>query len=65
MIEAALRIEAGMTGAQVAKEVTALTPYSHASFVMDTLEFMKAGGRCSALTAAGANLLNLKTLYRS
>ena len=32
----------------------------HASFVVDTLEFLQAGGRCSALAAMGANLLNLK-----
>ena len=30
------------------------------SFVLDTLEFLKAGGRCSALAAFGANLLGLK-----
>ena len=30
------------------------------SFVLDTLEFLKAGGRCSALAAFGANLLSLK-----
>ena len=30
------------------------------SFVLDTLEFLKAGGRCSSLAAFGANLLSLK-----
>ncbi len=30
------------------------------SFVIDTLEYLKAGGRCSPLVAMGANLLNLK-----
>ena len=30
------------------------------SFVLDTLEFLKAGGRCSAVAAFGANLLGLK-----
>lgn len=32
----------------------------HASFIVDTLEFLAAGGRCSAVTAFGANLLNIK-----
>jgi len=31
-----------------------------ASFVIDNLEFLYKGGRCSALAAFGANLLNLK-----
>lgn len=30
------------------------------SFVIDTLDYLKAGGRCSPLVALGANLLNLK-----
>jgi fatty acid-binding protein DegV len=30
------------------------------SFVLDTLEFMRKGGRCSAVTALAANLLRLK-----
>lgn len=37
-----------------------IRPRCHASFVLDTLEFMKAGGRCSSVAAFGANLLNLK-----
>ena len=36
------------------------TPYSHASFILNTLEFMRAGGRCSAVAAFGANLLGIK-----
>ena len=30
------------------------------SFVLDTLEYLRKGGRCSALAALGANLLSLK-----
>ena len=33
---------------------------SPASFILDTLDFMRAGGRCSTLAAVGANLLSLK-----
>lgn len=32
----------------------------HGSFVIDTYQFLKAGGRCSAMAAFGANLLNIK-----
>lgn len=59
-IEAAERIAQGMPAKQVAEEVTALNQNNHASFVLDTLEFLRAGGRCSALAAFGANLLGLK-----
>ena len=59
-IEAAERISQGMPAKQVAEEVTALNQKNHASFVLDTLEFLRAGGRCSALAAFGANLLGLK-----
>ncbi len=59
-IEAAERIAKGMSAKQVAEEVTALNQKNHASFVLDTLEFMRAGGRCSAVTAFGANLLGIK-----
>lgn len=52
--------EAGMDAAGIAKTIEELVPKSHASFVLDTLEFMAAGGRCSAVLAFGANLLKLK-----
>jgi len=60
VIEAAERIAKGMSAKQVAEEVQALSKNTHASFVIDTLEFLRAGGRCSALAAFGANLLGLK-----
>ncbi len=59
-IEAAERIAKGMSAKQIAEEVTALNQNNHASFVLDTLEFLRAGGRCSALAAFGANMLGLK-----
>lgn len=60
VIEAAKRIAAGMPASEVAKEVQALTGKSHASFVVDKLNYLRAGGRCSALAALGANLLSIK-----
>ena len=60
IIEAGERIAAGMSGAEVAEAMKAITPNCHASFILDTLEFMRAGGRCSTIVAVGANLLALK-----
>lgn len=41
-------------------EVQAYTEKVEASFLLDRLEYMVKGGRCSAAAALGANLLNLK-----
>lgn len=60
VLEAAERIAKGMSAEQIQREVASLTAKSHASFILDTLEFMHAGGRCSMVTALGANLLHLK-----
>ena len=59
VIEAAERIAQGMDGRQIQQEVNALRPYAHASFVLDTLEFLHAGGRCSSVAMLGANLCNM------
>ena len=58
--EAGERIKTGMPAEQVAKEVSALTQDTRASFILDTLEFMRAGGRCSSIAQIGATLMNLK-----
>ncbi len=60
VIEAGERIKAGMPARQIAEEVSALRSKTHASFILDTLDFMRAGGRCSTVAAVGANLLSLK-----
>lgn len=60
VIEAAQCIEKGMSAAQTAEYVRSVAAKSHASFIMDRLDFMRAGGRCSTITMLGANLLNLK-----
>ena len=60
VLEAGERIRAGMPAGEIAKEMQAIVPHCHASFILDTLEFMKAGGRCSSVVAFGANLLSLK-----
>ncbi len=58
--EAGERVKKGLDAEQIVQEVTALVPYTRASFILDTLEFMRAGGRCSSITQIGAALMNLK-----
>ena len=38
----------------------ALAPKVEASFLIERLDYMRKGGRCSAVAALGANLLHLK-----
>lgn len=59
-IEGAERAAEGMPAQQIAQHLTALTAKVQTSFVLDTLEFMRKGGRCSGVAALGANLLKLK-----
>lgn len=50
----------GLPAAEIAEELRRLAPLSDTSFVLDTLQFMWKGGRCSGVTALGANVLKLK-----
>lgn len=60
VIEAGEMIRKGMSAPEIVQELQALIPKCHASFILDTLDFMRAGGRCSTVVAVGANLLGLK-----
>lgn len=44
----------------IVEKLNAYTPRIEASFLLDQLQYMVKGGRCSAAAALGANLLNLK-----
>ncbi len=59
-IEGAERAQEGMAAAEIAARLSALTEKVDTSFVLDTLEFMRKGGRCSGVAALGANLLHIK-----
>lgn len=50
----------GKSAYEIAEECQRLVNNVDASFVIDSLEFLHKGGRCSALAAFGANLLQLK-----
>ena len=51
---------AGMEAADIVAKCNELAPCVDASFIIDSLEFLHKGGRCSALAAFGANMLSLK-----
>lgn len=59
-IEGAECAARGMAAAEIAEHLRSLTDKVDTSFVLDTLEFMWKGGRCSGVAALGANLLHLK-----
>ena len=50
----------GKSAQEIYEECTALTPRVDASFVIDKLDYLVKGGRCSSVAALGANLLKLK-----
>ena len=51
---------AGHTAEEIQRACTDLAPWVEASFVIDRLDYLYKGGRCSALSAFGGNLLKLK-----
>ena len=53
-------VNQGLSAKEVYEEVLKLIPNVDASFVIDSLEYLHKGGRCSTLAALGANLLKLK-----
>ena len=57
---AEMAAEGKLTAAEIADVLNEKKAKLDVSFVLDTLEYLKAGGRCSALAAFGANLLGLK-----
>ena len=59
-IEAAECRDRGMSAEEIARHLDELKDKVDTSFVLDTLEFMWKGGRCSAVASLGANLLKLK-----
>ncbi len=50
----------GKSAEEIARSCESLAEYVDASFVIDNLEFLHKGGRCSALAVLGANVLQLK-----
>ena len=60
VLEACDMAEKGMSGAEIKKVLDEeIIPRVETSFVLDRLDFMAKGGRCSSVAALGANLLQL------
>lgn len=60
ILEAAKCRDEGMSAAEIAVHLETLIPKMETSFVIDTLEFLWKGGRCSGVAALGANMLKLR-----
>jgi len=60
VLKAAELAESGMDAAQIAKTLQETVDKVDASFILDQLEYLRKGGRCSSLVALGANVLKLK-----
>lgn len=59
VLAAAEAAEAGKSVSEILALLEGMVPRLEMSFVLDRLDYMKKGGRCSAVTALGANLLKL------
>ena len=59
VLAAAQAARAGSTVSEILELLEGMTSRVEMSFVLDRLDYMKKGGRCSAVTALGANLLRL------
>lgn len=60
VLQAAELVEQGHSAEDVARIVQEDAARVEASFVLDRLDYMARGGRCSAVTAQGARLLRLR-----
>lgn len=59
-IHGAMLRDQGLEGWQIAEKLRDEADNIRVSFVLDTLKYMRKGGRCSGIAAFGANMLNLK-----
>lgn len=60
VLEAAIMARNGMEPEAIVAELNRIKKKLDVSFILDTLEYLRKGGRCSAVAALGANLLSLK-----
>ncbi|NLY45354.1 MAG: DegV family protein [Tissierella sp.] len=60
VLKAAELIKEGLTAKEVVKELKKHRDKIHMSFILNTLEFLHAGGRCSKVSSLGANVLKIK-----
>lgn len=60
VIAAAELVKQGYSAEEIVKKLDELKEKVDASFVLQTLEYLKKGGRCSSVVALGANILQLR-----
>ena len=60
VIEAALMAQQGLDAATIKERCDELAPRVDASFVLEHLNYLYKGGRCSGVAALGANILGIK-----
>ncbi len=60
VLAAAEMAESGASAQEIVDAMNELAPRVDASFILDRLDYMAKGGRCSAVLAFGANLLKIK-----
>lgn len=60
VIAAAEMAQQGHSAQEIVERLEALREKVDASFVLQTLEYLKKGGRCSSVVALGANMLQLR-----
>ena len=60
VIYAAKLVKKGLKPQELVEKVNARIPYVQASFVIQTLEYLHKGGRCSGLLRFGAAILRIK-----
>jgi len=60
VLRAASLAEEGKDADEIIEELKSFVPKVDASFVLNQLEYLHRGGRCSGVVALGANLLKLK-----
>ena len=60
VLEACDLAQQGMEPVEICERLKELTEKVDASFILDRLDYLAKGGRCSAVAAFGANLLKLK-----
>lgn len=59
-VNAAIMASKGMAADDICRAVNTLAAKVRSSFILDNLEYMRKGGRCSSVMLLGANLLKIK-----
>lgn len=60
VLKAADLRDAGLSVGEIVEKIAEICPKTDASFVLDTLSFLAAGGRCSSIASIGASVLSIK-----